>query len=117
MQCGARACSHSHSMSCCPASQVLATQQSLLTAGGCLLRSKGFVWLASCPDRVVEWSSSGLLLEVCMAHPWFCTLKEVGRVRGGEGGGCKIWVLGIYDGEGLQLLEPKPTFHTPDSVS
>jgi hypothetical protein len=40
-----------------------------------------------------------------------------GRVRGGEGGGCKIWVLGIYDGEGLQLLEPKPTFHTPDSVS
>lgn len=58
--------------------QVLATQQSLLTHGGCLLRSKGFVWLASCPDRVVEWSSSGLLLEVCLAHPWFATLPEVG---------------------------------------
>lgn len=56
--------------------EVLATQQSLLTNGGCLLRSKGFVWLASCPDRVVEWSSSGLLLEVCMAHPWFATLPE-----------------------------------------
>jgi G3E family GTPase len=62
----------------CRAVQVLAMQQSLLTNGGCLLRSKGFVWLASCPDRVVEWSSSGLLLEVCMAHPWFVTLPEVG---------------------------------------
>lgn len=58
--------------------QVLSVQQSLLTNGGCLLRSKGFVWLASCPDRVVEWSSSGLLLEVCLAHPWFATLPEVG---------------------------------------
>lgn len=57
--------------------QVLATQQSLLTNSGCLLRSKGFVWLASQADRVVEWSSSGLLLEVCMAHPWFATVPEV----------------------------------------
>jgi hypothetical protein len=36
----------------CRAVQVLATQQSLLTNGGCLLRSKGFVWLASCPDML-----------------------------------------------------------------
>lgn len=57
--------------------EVLAAQQSLLTHNGCLLRSKGFVWLASCDDRVVEWSSSGLLLEVCMSHPWFCTVSEV----------------------------------------
>lgn len=32
--------------------QVLKTQQLLLTNGGCLFRSKGFVWLASCPDKV-----------------------------------------------------------------
>lgn len=61
--------------------QVLATQQSLLTSNGCLLRSKGFIWLPSVPDRVVEWSSSGLLLEACLAHPWFCTIPEV-RVVG-----------------------------------
>jgi G3E family GTPase len=62
--------------------QVLAAQQSMLTDGGCMLRSKGFVWLASVPDRVVEWSSSGLLLEVCMAHPWFCTIPEVSSRHG-----------------------------------
>jgi hypothetical protein len=30
-----------------------------------------------CPDRVVEWSSSGLLLEVALTYPWFCTVPEV----------------------------------------
>lgn len=65
--------------------EVLASQQSLMTNGGCLLRSKGFVWLASSPGKVVEWSSSGLLLELSMSHPWFCTLPEVsGSQRGGR---------------------------------
>lgn len=27
--------------------------------------------------QVVEWSSSGLLLELGQTHPWFCTLPEV----------------------------------------
>jgi hypothetical protein len=57
--------------------EVLASQQELMSNGGNLLRSKGFCWLASCPDRVVEWSSSGLLLEVALTHPWFCTVPEV----------------------------------------
>lgn len=59
--------------------EVLASQSRLMSNGGCMLRSKGFCWLASCPERVVEWSSSGLLLEVAMSHPWFCTLPKVGR--------------------------------------
>lgn len=58
---------------------MLASQQRLLTNNGCLLRSKGFAWLPSCPGRVVEWSSSGLLLEVALTHPWFCEVPEVSR--------------------------------------
>ncbi|WIA40174.1 hypothetical protein OEZ86_013569 [Tetradesmus obliquus] len=56
--------------------EMLASQQRLLTNNGCMLRSKGFAWLPSCPGRVVEWSSSGLLLEVALTHPWFCEVPE-----------------------------------------
>jgi G3E family GTPase len=66
--------------------QTLATQTSLLTAGGCLLRSKGFVWLSSA-DCVVEWSSSGLLLELSKSAPWFATIPEVLCHVASKGGG------------------------------
>ncbi|KAF8059687.1 yciC [Scenedesmus sp. PABB004] len=56
--------------------EIRASQARLLTDGGCLLRSKGFVWLASMPDLVVEWSASGLLLELSAGHPWFATMPE-----------------------------------------
>jgi hypothetical protein len=89
--------------------QVLATQQSLLTAGGCLLRSKGFVWLASCPGRVVEGSSSGLLLEVCRAHPWFCTLNEVTGLPSIRGGLLAGGVLSRGTAVGMRVrVAPQP---------
>jgi hypothetical protein len=58
------------------------------------------VWLASVPDRVVEWSSSGLLLEVCLAHPWFCTLPEVRGCLGEGGRGEGIWPSARVGGGG-----------------
>lgn len=58
------------------------------------------MWLASSPDRVVEWSSSGLLLEVCMSHPWFCTLPEVGLGVGG-------WVDKLLTGSDSMLTNSR----------
>jgi G3E family GTPase len=63
--------------------ELLAGQKALLIdrqhrKTGCVLRSKGFVWFPSSPDTVIEWSSSGVLLELATAHPWFCTVPEVG---------------------------------------
>ena len=35
-----------------------------LNLGGNLLRSKGFVWLATCDKKLIEWSSAGSLLTI-----------------------------------------------------
>lgn len=35
-----------------------------LNLGGNLLRSKGFVWLATCDKKLIEWSSAGSLLSI-----------------------------------------------------
>eukprot|EP00775_Hariotina_reticulata_P012907 gene12907-13033_t len=61
--------------------ELLAGQRALLInrqhrKTGCLLRSKGFVWLPSSPNKVIEWSSSGVLLELATTHPWFCTVPK-----------------------------------------
>jgi G3E family GTPase len=41
-----------------------------------LLRSKGFVWLATRNDMMGEWSQAGLVLTMSSGGPWFASLPE-----------------------------------------
>ncbi|WIA32558.1 hypothetical protein OEZ86_003365 [Tetradesmus obliquus] len=43
---------------------------------GLLLRSKGFVWLATRGDHIGEWSQAGSLLSFSTGGPWFCVLPK-----------------------------------------
>lgn len=41
-----------------------------------VLRSKGFIWLATRPKSMGEWSQSGLVLTATNYGPWFCDIPE-----------------------------------------
>ncbi|KAI3656995.1 hypothetical protein MP638_004789 [Amoeboaphelidium occidentale] len=41
-----------------------------------LLRSKGFIWIASRPKNIGEWSQAGLMLTISNGGNWFCELPE-----------------------------------------
>jgi G3E family GTPase len=41
-----------------------------------LLRSKGFIWLATRPNQHGEWSQSGGILTIGGGFPWFCTVPR-----------------------------------------
>ncbi|KEF51535.1 uncharacterized protein A1O9_12452 [Exophiala aquamarina CBS 119918] len=41
-----------------------------------LLRSKGFVWLATRPGLHGEWSQAGTMLTLQGGGPWFCVLED-----------------------------------------
>lgn len=43
---------------------------------GNVLRSKGFIWIASQPLISGEWSQAGCIVTVRPGSPWFCTLSE-----------------------------------------
>ena len=47
---------------------------------GGLVRSKGFFWVATQHDSMLEWSHAGVLLAVGRLGPWFAALPEVRRV-------------------------------------
>ncbi|EFN52146.1 hypothetical protein CHLNCDRAFT_58985 [Chlorella variabilis] len=52
-------------------------RQALLTATcGQLLRSKGFVWLATRPNLCGEWSQAGGILRLGMGGPWYAALPD-----------------------------------------
>ncbi|KIW14621.1 hypothetical protein PV08_07405 [Exophiala spinifera] len=42
----------------------------------CLLRSKGFFWLATRPSLHGEWSQAGTMLTLQGGGPWFCVIDE-----------------------------------------
>jgi hypothetical protein len=41
-----------------------------------LLRSKGFIWLATRPNQHGEWSQAGGILAIGGGSPWFCTVSR-----------------------------------------
>ncbi|KAK5049393.1 hypothetical protein LTR84_004322 [Exophiala bonariae] len=41
-----------------------------------LLRSKGFIWLATRPNLHGEWSQAGTMLTLQGGGPWFCVLED-----------------------------------------
>jgi G3E family GTPase len=41
-----------------------------------VIRSKGFIWLATRPQTMGDWSQAGLVLTVGHSGPWFCELPE-----------------------------------------
>ncbi|KXZ55351.1 hypothetical protein GPECTOR_3g481 [Gonium pectorale] len=43
---------------------------------GYIMRSKGFVWLATQPDTIVGWGHAGLVLQLNRDGPWFCTIPK-----------------------------------------
>ena len=43
---------------------------------GPLLRSKGFIWYASCPGHHVEWSQAGCVVNLGVGSEWFCRVNE-----------------------------------------
>ncbi len=50
----------------------LAVALQLPTFGNALLRSKGFVWLASRNDAIGEWSQTGVVWSIIGAGVWMC---------------------------------------------
>jgi G3E family GTPase len=50
---------------------------------GGLLRSKGFMWLATQQDWCVGWSHAGVVLQVRRDMPWFATVPKVSCRRCG----------------------------------
>ena len=48
---------------------------------GELLRSKGFVWLATSNYLMGEWQQAGNILRVEGESPWMCEAREVWEVR------------------------------------
>lgn len=51
-------------------------RERLHAAYGQVLRSKGFVWLASRPELCGEWSQAGGILRFTVGGPWYATLPE-----------------------------------------
>lgn len=43
---------------------------------GNILRSKGFIWLASRPDLCGEWSQAGAVMRFTVGGPWYASLPE-----------------------------------------
>lgn len=43
---------------------------------GNILRSKGFIWLASRPDLCGEWSQAGAVLRFTVGGPWYASLPD-----------------------------------------
>lgn len=43
---------------------------------GNVLRSKGFIWLASRPDLCGEWSQAGAVLRFTVGGPWYASLPD-----------------------------------------
>lgn len=60
------------------AKQAADKRQSLYKDYGQLLRSKGFVWVATRPNHCGEWSQAGGIARLGTGGPWFCVLPEVG---------------------------------------
>ena len=56
-----------------------------------VLRSKGFVWLASRPDQAGHWSHAGRVLDVEAAGAWWATLPAEERPEGWEDVGEEGW--------------------------
>lgn len=66
-----------------------------------LLRSKGFVWLATRPKHSGDWSQAGAMLTFSPGMQWFCTLpEEEWPLPPGEGGEeVKRLIEKDYEGE------------------
>lgn len=50
--------------------------ESLKKKYGNVLRSKGFIWLASRPDLCGEWSQAGAVLRFTVGGPWYASLPD-----------------------------------------
>ena len=47
-----------------------------LNVMGCLMRSKGFIWLATSHYFMGAWEQAGNVLRVQPARPWLCEMRE-----------------------------------------
>lgn len=56
--------------------QIILQNKSKHPVFSCLLRSKGFFWLATRPYQIGEWSQAGGMLTLGGGGPWFCTVER-----------------------------------------
>ena len=51
-------------------------QEKRLTVMGELMRSKGFIWIATSQFFMGAWQQAGNVLRVMPARPWLCEMRE-----------------------------------------
>lgn len=56
--------------------QIILQNKKIHPAFSGLLRSKGFIWLATRPNQHGEWSQAGGMLTLGGGAPWFCTVPR-----------------------------------------
>ncbi|KAL4436621.1 hypothetical protein ABPG75_003760 [Micractinium tetrahymenae] len=67
---------HAHPGPVVSAAEAAARQARLTSTCGQLLRSKGFIWLATRPDLCGEWSQAGGVMRLGVGGPWYAALPR-----------------------------------------